>query len=177
MNFVAIDFETANHERHSAVSLALVVVRDDKIVDQFYSLIKPPTYFSKRNTQIHGIRKEDVADAPDFATLWPTIAPLFTEDQLVVAHNANFDSSVLKGTLSYSGFSEPHYQLLDTVATSRYFFPAFPNHKLNTVADQLNLDLKHHHNALADAIACAQILIYQAKQFGPQALKPFVKNK
>lgn len=57
MNFVAMDFETANGQWHSACSLALVVVRNDQIVDSFYTLIKPETYFSSRNTQIHGIHE------------------------------------------------------------------------------------------------------------------------
>lgn len=63
MNFVAMDFETANGQRDSACSIALVVVRNDQIVDQFYTLIKPETYFSSRNSQIHGIYEEDVAQA------------------------------------------------------------------------------------------------------------------
>ncbi|MDF7626987.1 3'-5' exonuclease [Lactobacillaceae bacterium L1_55_11] len=177
MNFVAIDFETANHERHSAASLALAVVRDNQIVDQLYTLIKPETYFSRRNTQIHGLTAKTVAQAPKFSEIWPKISPLFTENQLVVAHNAQFDSGVLKATLSYYGMEEPHYQLIDTVQTSRHFFPEFPNHKLNTVADELDIDLEHHHNALDDAVAAAEILIYQDQQFGDQAIKPFVRYK
>lgn len=46
MNFIAMDFETANHEKHSACSLALVMVRNSKIVGEYYSLIKPETPFS-----------------------------------------------------------------------------------------------------------------------------------
>ena len=64
MNFVAMDFETANHEKHSAVSMALAVVRQNEVVDEFYSLIQPETYFSARNTAIHGIQKQDVDTPP-----------------------------------------------------------------------------------------------------------------
>ena len=46
MNFVAIDFETANNQRASACSLALTVVRDNKVVDEFYTLINPETDFN-----------------------------------------------------------------------------------------------------------------------------------
>lgn len=45
MNFLAMDFETANHQRHSACSLALVMVRDSTIVGEYYSLIQPETPF------------------------------------------------------------------------------------------------------------------------------------
>lgn len=59
MNFVAIDFETANYQRDSACSLALTVVRDNQVVDEFYTLINPEVEFNYRNTQIHGISEED----------------------------------------------------------------------------------------------------------------------
>ena len=39
MNFIAMDFETANHYPESACSLALVMVRNNKIVDRFYTVI------------------------------------------------------------------------------------------------------------------------------------------
>lgn len=177
MNFAAFDFETASNERHSAVSLALVVVRDNKVVDQFYSLIKPPTAFSARNSQIHGIYPKDVVNAPTFAEIWPTIAPLFTEEKLMVAHNATFDASVLRACLDYYGLPEAHYQLLDTVKTSRRLLPDLANHKLNTVSAALKIELENHHNALADALACAEILIYQSEMFGNDVLKEYVRNK
>ena len=37
MNFVAMDFETANHQAHSACSLALVMVQNSQIVDEYYT--------------------------------------------------------------------------------------------------------------------------------------------
>ncbi|WP_220740226.1 3'-5' exonuclease [Leuconostoc miyukkimchii] len=177
MNFIAMDFETANHEKHSAVSIAIAVVRDNQIVDKFYSLIKPETYFSSRNTAIHGLRESDVINAPKFPEIWPIISPLFREDKLVVAHNAAFDNNILKGTLAYYGIEEPHYMLLDTVRSSRKLLPNFENHKLNTVATNLGITLDHHHNALDDAVASANILIYEAEHFGVDKLKYFVQNK
>ena len=40
-NFAAIDFETANYERCSVCSVGVAIVRNLKITDTFYSLIKP----------------------------------------------------------------------------------------------------------------------------------------
>ncbi|MGL4268131.1 MAG: 3'-5' exonuclease, partial [Weissella cibaria] len=54
-------------------------------------------------------------------------------------------------------------------------YPQLPNHKLNTVADALQIDLKHHHNALDDTVAAARILVTQAEQFGVDPLKQLVK--
>lgn len=170
-----MDFETANAKRFSACSLSLAVVRQNKIVDEFYSLINPQTTFSWRNIQIHGIHEEDVADAPTFPEIWQHIAQFYTPDKLVIAHNATFDNSVLKHTLEHHHLAAPAYLTLDTLRTSQKLYPNLPNHKLNTVADALNIDLHHHHNALDDAQACADILIAQSQRFGAQTIKPFIK--
>lgn len=169
-----MDFETANGKRFSACSLALTIVRNNQIVDEFYSLINPHTDFFWRNVQIHGIHEEDVADAPTFPEVWQHIKSFYTPDQLVIAHNNNFDNSVLQSTLKHYQIVPPAYQTLDTVKTSRQLLPGLTNYKLNTVCDALKIDLHHHHNALDDAQACANILIYQAAHFGKNQIKPFI---
>ena len=56
MDFVAIDFETANEKRASACSLGITVVKNNKITEEKYWLIKPcPFRFESRNIMIHGI--------------------------------------------------------------------------------------------------------------------------
>ncbi len=161
MNFVAIDFETANNQRASACSLALTVVRDNKVVDEFYSLINPETDFNYRNVNIHGIHESDVSKAPTFPEIWPVIKQFFTKDQLVVAHNNSFDNSVLSRSLMRYGITVPIYKTLDTVKTCKYLFPEF----------------KNHHNALDDSLACANILIYQQENFDDEVIKSFIKVK
>lgn len=176
MNFIAMDFETASAKRYSACSLALTVVRNNQIIDEFYTLINPQTPFFWRNIQIHGIHEQDVQDAPTFPEVWEHIQPFFTPEKLVIAHNATFDNSVLKNTLQHYGITPAHYLTLDTVKTSRAFYPQLMNHRLNTVAEALQIDLHHHHNALDDAQACANILIHQVQQFGPAQLQRFIKE-
>ena len=47
-NFAAIDFETANGKRTSVCSVGVVIVKDGKIVNKIYRLIRPaPNYYSK----------------------------------------------------------------------------------------------------------------------------------
>ncbi|KRK80299.1 3'-5' exonuclease [Companilactobacillus nodensis] len=175
MNFVSMDFETANGHRTSACSLALVLVRNSEIVDSFYTLINPQEFFSPRNIQIHHIRPDDVKDAPTFDQVWTHIQPLFDSSHLVAAHNASFDNSVLKNTLTNYGIFAPKYLTIDTLKTSRKFYPQLPNHKLDTVSRNLDIDLEHHHNALADSIACAEILLKTEQQFGTEQIKKMVK--
>ena len=55
-DFVAIDFETANGELCSVCSVGIVIVRQGKKVDSFYSLIHPePDYYSYYCQRVHGL--------------------------------------------------------------------------------------------------------------------------
>ncbi|HJE96500.1 3'-5' exonuclease [Ligilactobacillus acidipiscis] len=175
MDFIALDFETASPKRHSACSLALTVVRNDQVIDEMYSLIKPATEFSPNNIRIHGITPQDVANSPTFPQLWPHISSFFGPQKLIVAHNASFDVSVLRKTLGFYKLPVPNFMVLDTLKTSRQLLNDLPNYQLNTVCDFLSISLKHHHNALADSRACAQILISEAQQYGTEVLKPLIR--
>ncbi|MFT8469636.1 MAG: 3'-5' exonuclease [Oenococcus sp.] len=175
MNFIAMDFETANNEAWSADSLGLTIVEDNQIVDNWYSLIKPETTFSYWNTAVNGLTADDVIDSPKFPDVWEQIKHLYADYPTVVGHNIRFDNQVLKQTLRYYGLPVPHYVSLDTVSISRKFHPDMVNHKLDTVASELGLDLEHHHNASFDAQAAAEILIYEINHFGEDRIKDFAK--
>lgn len=54
-DFAAIDFETANGRRSSVCSIGVVIVRDGKIVDKFYSVIHNYyTYGLRKSMGLHG---------------------------------------------------------------------------------------------------------------------------
>ena len=174
MNFIAMDFETANRYPESACSLALVMVRNNKIVDRFYTVINPQMPFDSRNIKIHDITADNVKDAPTMAEVWPKIKDLYQPGMLVIAHNARFDTNVMRKSLARYNIEEPHYLVIDTLATSKRFESDLPNHKLDTVSEALDVKLGHHHNALSDSEACAGILIRQNQEFGDEAIKKFV---
>lgn len=175
MNFIAMDFETASNEAWSADSLGLTIVKNNQIADKWYSLIKPETAFSPFNTAINGLTADDVIDSPKFPQVWDQIKQLYDDYPTIVGHNIRFDNHVLKQTLRYYGLPVPHYVSLDTVSISRKFHPAMVNHKLDTVASQLGLDLFQHHNASDDAQAAAEILIYEIDHFGEERIKDFAR--
>ena len=57
LDFVALDFETANKFKNSACSLAVITVKDGQITKKAYSLIKPPFMsFDDECIEIHGIQ-------------------------------------------------------------------------------------------------------------------------
>jgi DNA polymerase-3 subunit epsilon len=161
MDFIAIDFETANQRRDSACQLAAVVVRQGKIVEKRQWLIKPrPFFFSPWNIEIHGIRPENVADEPEFGEVWPTMAPYLQTDCLV-AHNAPFDISVLLECLRTHGHRVPDLAFTCTRLIARAAWPGRQGYGLKPIANWLGVDFRHH-DALEDSIACAKILLAAA---------------
>ncbi|MBQ2521466.1 MAG: 3'-5' exonuclease [Bacteroidales bacterium] len=159
-DFAAIDFETANQCRSSVCSVGVVIVRDEEIVQRFYSLIHPePDYYLYVCQQVHGLSAKDTDDAPRFPQVWEKIAPSL-EGLPLVAHNARFDESCLKAVHRVYQMDYPDYRFVDTLAASRHYFRwHLPNHQLHTVAAACGYDLTQHHHALADAEACAHIAL------------------
>lgn len=175
MNYVAIDFETANRSRASACSMAAVTVENGRIVNAAYSLIRPPVLqFDYWNTRIHGITAKDVTDKPTFAELWHRIKP-HLENKIVIAHNAVFDIGVLRSMLDEYDLPHPSFKYACTVDLARRVWTDAENYKLSTLAQRFAIKFDHH-NALHDARTCAMIALeaqaaVQAKSFKQLAEK------
>ena len=157
-NFAAIDFETANRYSCSICSIGIVVVRDGKITDRFYKLVHPiPNYYSPGNIAVHGIRPEDTEAEDTFPEVWAEAIQLI-EGLPLVADFSRFDEGCLKAAYRRFEMKYPDFEFHCTcTASRRYFGRSLPNHKLPTVAAACGYNLKNHHNAIADAEACAHI--------------------
>lgn len=169
MNFLAIDFETANHKEHSACAVGLVKVKDDKIIYQNSFLIRPPDeYFHWANIKVHGITWDDVEDAPNFKSIWNEIKVLFSDVEFLAAHNAPFDKRILNGCCSFYKIKPPNLNFNCTCQLSKKLWGLNPA-KLSDVCQHFKIPLKHH-EALSDATACAKIMIkaYSHKLYYPE---------
>lgn len=154
--FVAIDFETADRLPDSACAVALVRVEDGEIRERFESKIRPPRR-QMLFTHIHGLRWEDVADAPTFGELWPRMEDFLKGAAFLAAHNAAFDSRVLDACCRAAGIEPPGVPFVCTVQVARATWGLFPT-KLPDVCNYLRIPLRHH-EALSDAEACAKIVL------------------
>ena len=165
MDWIAIDFETANENRNSACSMGLAHVRNREIVKSETFLIRPPElYFNPFNISIHGITEQDVADKPTFVQLWNVLQYLF-EGKVLVAHNASFDMSVLRYVMDTYNIPYPKLNYFCTCVIAKKVWPNLNSHSLHTVADYLGI-VFNHHDAEEDAIACAKIALECYKQVG-----------
>lgn len=171
MEYVAIDFQTANRLRSSACSIALVSVKDGKIVDTFYSLIRPDIlHFDKENIAMHGITEDMVKGKPYFYELWPLIKEKI-KGKTLVAHYAKFDMEVLADTLESNDIPFPSCQVLCTCVLSQAMFPEMPHHRLQDVTEKIGFNLEQRYNAMANARACVAIMEHALQKSGAEFLQ------
>ncbi|MFJ8066952.1 exonuclease domain-containing protein [Psychrobacillus sp. NPDC096426] len=162
MDFVAIDFETANSVRSSVCSIGIVKVKNGIIQEEVHTLINPLSEFHYYNTKIHGITEYMVHDAPTFEEYWPNFKQ-YIDNQTIIAHNASFDIGVLRDSLKRIHEPEPSFQYGCSYRIAKKVWPNLYNHKLSTVANYLSISLRHH-DALEDARASALIALEAMKK-------------
>ena len=151
LTFTAFDFETMTSERTSACAIGIARVVDNVIVEKFYSLIKPiPDNSENINTFVNGISMEMVQNAPTFVELWQKIENYF-KGQIIVAHGLAFDLDVLRKQISYYGIDHVSCRGIDTYELT--------GHNLVDSCQNLNIPFTNHHDALADATACAEMVL------------------
>jgi DNA polymerase-3 subunit epsilon len=165
VDFTAIDFETANSSSASACSVGLVKVRDGRVVDRVHWYIRPPfphNEFSEWNVRIHGITPEMVADAPGWADHLAAFLE-FAEHDVLVAHNAGFDMGVIAKTSTALGLDVPDFRSLCSLQVARKTYH-LDSYRLPVAAMAAGFEVFSHHDALADAEACAAIMVHAAKR-------------
>jgi len=153
--FVAIDFETANPKRVSACALGFSIVKDGAIVESNGLLMKPVGGHAPFQTKIHGICDADTADKPEFPEIYDSVSHLF--DLPVVGHSM-FDKQVLNALSNHFDLGIC-FAYTDSASVAKEKLPNLKNHKLKTVAKHFDLPAFKHHDAAADAKACAEIFV------------------
>ncbi|WP_372968197.1 exonuclease domain-containing protein [Microbacterium sp.] len=165
LDFTAIDFETANSSPASACSVGLVRVRDGQIVATAGWLIRPPAghdEFQEWNTKIHGIRAHDVVTAATWADQFDRLCA-FAGADVLVAHNAGFDLNVLRRASEATGGDCPPYRSLCSLQVARKVYE-LESYRLPKAAEAAGFTGFSHHDALADALACAHIIMDAARR-------------
>ena len=156
-DFISIDFETANEKMNSACSVGIAAVLNGEIVKTYYSLIKPPTgVFNPNNTEIHHLTYDDVKDSPTFDQIWSAIQEYIQDSHIVIAHNAQFDMSVLyQAALTYNIHIDD-FIYLDSMSLTRELNC---KNSLDGLSEFFNIKCEEHHNSLCDAVTLARIIL------------------
>lgn len=159
MRAVAIDFETANEQRASACSIGLAWIEDGRVTGVESHLIRPPEMrFAPVNVRIHGISPGMVQDAPEFPDVLAGLRQRISGCDMVLAHNAGFDMSVMRASCDTYQLAYPEFDYLCTVKVAQRVWADLGTARLNALGDHLGISFRHH-DAGEDALVCAEVAL------------------
>lgn len=171
LDFVALDVETANPFRGSICQVGMARVRAGRVVGTWGTLLRPPAgrdWFDPDNVAVHGIRAQDILAAPSLDEAWSQIVTRLA-GRPVVAHNAAFDMGALHAAASVTGLDHPSLDVACSLVLARKRYDV-PRHTLDACCSAAGIPLDHHHEAVADARAAADLVIDMAAQVEAQDL-------
>lgn len=158
--FVAFDIETTGLsplKGDSIIEIGAVKIVNGEFSERFHSMVDPEMAIPYRITQLTGICDEDVEGWPTYKDVLKSFKE-FVGGSVLIAHNAKFDMSFIQhfGNKIAVEFDQPY---VDTLKLSRYVLRELESHKLNLVAEHLNIRQKSHHRADDDARVCGEIFL------------------
>ena len=176
MRFAVVDVESTGGagEMNRITEVGIALVDDTEIVETFHTLVDPGAPISPFVQKLTGITDEMVQGAPQFQKIAEKVDELL-RDRIFVANNVQFELKMMRTELKRCciSFDPPR---LCTVKLARRVFPGFPSYSLHNLTESLGLSDFHHHRAMDDTLACAEILKLAYNKVGPEKILKEVKN-
>ncbi len=155
--FVVFDIETTGLDKNNDVitEIGAVKIKNGVVTDSFSTFSDPLRHIPEKITELTGITDEMVKGAP----LEKEAVKSFLEfcgDAPVIAHNAKFDTGFIKEAALRHNLKFDN-TIICTLILSQALLPEMKKHKLNLIADYLNIDNPNHHRAVNDAEVTGKI--------------------
>jgi DNA polymerase III subunit epsilon len=175
-NFVFVDVETTgcSPQRDSIIEIAIIRVEAGKIIRKYKSLVNPGRNIPPEITVLTGITGDQLEKAPTFNSIASNLK-LFLNDAVFVAHNARFDYSFIK--TEFSRIDESFTaKVLCTAKLSRWFYPRFRHHNLDSIIKRFDISCDVRHRAYPDAAAIWNFFQIIKKTHGINKLKKAISD-
>ena len=167
MNFIAIDFETANRNRSSICQVGIAEFENGECIDNDSWLIDPGQDFDEICIGVHGITPEDVEGSPTFDEFYELELEPRLEGKIVVCHTS-FDRVALEKACRRHRQRMPKVRWLDSATLARRVWPEVSRSGFglkNFATVMLKIDFEHH-DAGEDARAAGLIVLAAATKLG-----------
>lgn len=158
MNFISFDLETTGFIAgvDQITEIAAVKFVNGEAQGVYSTLVNPQRSIPEEVQRITGITPEMVMGKPTIDGLLDSFAD-FCGDDIVVAHNANFDFQFLQSDIQKFESQAPKGFVLDTLSLSRKAIPGLMNYKLGTIVQHLKISTEVFHRAQHDATYCGYL--------------------
>ena len=156
---VCFDIETTGLkvQREAITEIGAVVLKNGKITDTFQTFVYPGRRLTPEIIGLTGITDAMLADAPPPEEALAAFLK-FVDGRPLAAHNAEFDIGFIRAGCRRAGLEfDPTY--IDSLILAQNLLPELHKHKLDIVAEHLDLPAFNHHRASDDAGMVGYMLI------------------
>lgn len=177
MQFISFDLETTGFIAGVDKIVEVGAVKFiNGVVDSVYStLVDPEMEIPEAASRVNGITNDMVAGKPKIERLLESFAD-FCGDDILVAHNANFDFQFLLSDIVRLEAKAPRGPILDSCNIARKVIPGLPNYKLGTLVQHMNIQSSEFHRAEADANYCGQVFVKLIERMSGGLQLPPIEN-
>lgn len=168
---VLLDCETTGLKPavHRIIEIALLVVEQGKIIEQWQTLLDPDTHIPLEIQRLTGITPDKLIRAPTFTAIADQLLARL-QGRVLVAHNARFDYGFLKNEFSRAGISYTTKPLC-SVKISRKLFPQHRRHGLSEIIRRFNFPIGNRHRALDDTLVIWKLLLQISTRFDAEKIR------
>ena len=168
--FTVFDIETTGIHKESdhIIEIGAVRVTNGQIVDRFSRFIDPGIPIPAEITELTSITDADVHGQDPIEVVLKDFLD-WAGDSVLVAHNAMFDTGFVKIWAERTGLGPVPNTIMDTLVLARGMY-TLRRYTLDSVAKHLEVSLEHHHRAVDDAEATAEIFLHMIAELTEQGL-------
>jgi DNA polymerase-3 subunit epsilon len=177
-HYWALDLEMGGLDvrRDDILSVGMVPIRDRaiKLGEAYHSHVRPTGRPGEDSLKVHGLLSKDLQDAPDLKTVLVEIDRRIN-GSVIIVHFAAVDIPFLKAAYERTNMQWPGIQVVDTVQlllrTSRRWQKPSVRTDLAMARADLGLPVHDHHDALADAVATAELFLVLSERLPTATLR------
>lgn len=165
-SFVVFDLETTglSATKNEIIEIGAIKYDSDMPIEIFHTYVKPEKKITAKITAINGITNDMVADSPTIDKVIPRFLD-FIGDDVLVAHNSNFDMGFILNKLYELGYKKLKNKVIDTLKLSRQKVREFDydngtkldSYKLENLKYEFGLFDLDSHNAIDDCKVCGYV--------------------
>lgn len=156
--YVVFDVETTGLSAvyDTIIELAAVKMHKGNVIDTFDEFIDPGHPLSNTTVNLTGITDEMVRGSKSEREVLEAFRA-FSENTILVAHNASFDMGFLNTTYRRLSLPETQAPVIDTLELARYLYPEFKRFGLGVLSKKFGVGLEQHHRAIYDSEATGHL--------------------
>ena len=167
--YCVLDIETTglSFRTEKITEFGAIKIKNGEIIDTFECFVNPEKPIPYEVIKVTHITDDMVRDAETIEQVLPKFLE-FIGDDVLVAHNANFDIGFIRHFAELQGY-KLNNTYIDTLALARDMFPDYKKHKLGIIADNLGIRVDVAHRALDDVktlVKVFEVMIKKLKEKG-----------